>query len=184
MHRLPASGPLFRFKTSMARATMDMVIFSVEPATRSLSSLWTSARRPPKRSVVLSPTSGIAEVLLDVGEALAAAPFAWVMAKGPAVAVVQRVMADHLSLRLSGAIFFQPSAWIGAGGRLDLGLAPLSCPSVVVGDCNPASATAEHVLAWGSSWVPRLSPGQLQATPAIRDMVFLRSAALRDGLHP
>lgn len=168
----------------MASPAMDLLIFTVKPATRPLAPSGPLGGKAFRTTILLSPAAGRSGAERQVLDALSAAPFAWVVAVGPAVAVVQQVIANHLSLRLSGAIFVHPTAWLGADGRLGLGLAPLPCPSVVVGDCEPSTGTAEHVLAWGSSWVPRLMRGDLQATPAIRDMVALRHAALREGLPP
>lgn len=168
----------------MASAARDVILFSVKPPARTLATSLPQAWSSQARSVVLSPASGRATLLHTIHSTLSVAPYGWIIAKGPAVALVHRVIVTHLGLRLSGAIFCQPAAWIGTGGRLELDLSPLPCPSVVVGDCEPASRTAEHVLAWGSSWVPRLSRGDLEETPAIRDMIALRRMTTPDRLHP
>lgn len=164
---------------------MSLVSFTVGNGPAPLSLRWRGDAQPlSNRKIRLSPILTIAEAKALVHQTLTDLPLAWVLAHGAAVAVVQRVLADHLALRLSGAVLFDPAPWSGADGLVELGLEPLACPSVVVGDCTPATATAENVLAWGSSWVPRLHRGNLDATPAIRDMIRWRETAFSAQVVP
>lgn len=109
---------------------------------------------------------------------LAANPMAWVVARGPAVAVFHRVAADRLSLRIAGAVLFEPADWTRADGRIALGLDPLPFPSVIVGDCAARESTVEFALAWGASLVSRVNRAGLLDTPAVRDMITRRQASL------
>ncbi|MBC2836838.1 hypothetical protein [Paragemmobacter straminiformis] len=134
----------------------------------------------PAGAVQLGSDLPCATARARVAACLAAHPMAWIVARGPAVAVFHRVAADHLSLRIAGAVLFDPADWVGADGTIALGQDPLPFPSVIVGACRSEASSVEFALAWGASLVSRVDRTDLLGTPAVRDMILRREASL----HP
>ncbi|MBL4926664.1 hypothetical protein [Fuscibacter oryzae] len=100
-------------------------------------------------------------------------PLPWLVAAGPAVALLQHVVTRTLSARIMGAILLHPADWAEDRIALPLTDTPFAFPVLTLG------ASAFRVAAWQAVELPANSQDQILLTPAFTSLLAARRAALQ-----
>jgi len=119
---------------------------------------------------------GLPQVEQDLDRAIrSSGPFPWLIAAGPACALVQHVATQSLSVRAMGAVLLFPDDWLDAHIRVQLTETPFAFPVLTMG------ASAALNLAWRAVDLPADQTTGILQSPAFQTLHAARKAALQSS---
>ena len=153
--------------------------------------LWSQTTDLPKawrgERLLLNPSHPPALVKDQIIAWVEAHPLGWLIAKGPAVAVLIQIAAERLDLRIAGAALVDPQDWLSAHGGVVLSETPLSFPCVIFPCATRSVAVSLRLRRLAAAWHARVADllperGPMES-PLMQAMMTDRLASLRPALQ-
>lgn len=117
----------------------------------------------PGEVMVLDPWVAPAGLMARIASWVQANPLGWLVASGPAVALLIRVAADRLDLRIAGAALVAPQDWHSLHGLLPLAEPPMPFPTVLFPQDASGQTASLRERRLAQAWQSRLA-GALPAS--------------------